>query len=174
MRDSGVDGLGHRILNKAGRRRDVQPPMKAATLPVARPEFIKAAPVSTALPSLGHRLRTGPHYHHGMSAVFFGELATPEPDIKLGVGSGSHATQTTLTAWTYSSARRPRPCESSTQGPHRRRAPGRRHDVRRHALRRPGHREVDPPALAVFGTGDAAVRIVEMLAVAVETRAHRR
>jgi UDP-N-acetylglucosamine 2-epimerase (non-hydrolysing) len=31
-----------------------------------------------------------------------------------------------------------------------------------------------PPAPAIFGTGDAAVRIVEIHADTVETRAHRR
>lgn len=71
--------------------------MNVVTVVGARPQFIKAAPVSTALRSAGHReilLHTGQHYDHGMSAVFFEELAIPEPDINLGVGSGSHAVQT--------------------------------------------------------------------------------
>jgi len=71
--------------------------MKVVTVVGARPQFIKAAPVSAALRSAGHRevlLHTGQHYDHGMSAVFFEELAIPEPDINLGVGSGSHAVQT--------------------------------------------------------------------------------
>jgi UDP-N-acetylglucosamine 2-epimerase len=71
--------------------------MRVATVVGARPQFIKAAPVSSALRSAGHReilVHTGQHYDHGMSAVFFDELAIPEPDVNLGIGSGSHAAQT--------------------------------------------------------------------------------
>jgi len=39
-------------------------------------------------------LHTGQHYDENMSRVFFEELELPEPDIHLGVGSGSHAEQT--------------------------------------------------------------------------------
>jgi UDP-N-acetylglucosamine 2-epimerase (non-hydrolysing) len=39
-------------------------------------------------------VHTGQHYDARMSAVFFEELGMPEPDIFLGVGSGSHAGQT--------------------------------------------------------------------------------
>ena len=39
-------------------------------------------------------LHTGQHYDKNMSKVFFDELEMPEPDIYLGVGSGSHAEQT--------------------------------------------------------------------------------
>jgi UDP-N-acetylglucosamine 2-epimerase len=62
----------------------------------ARPQFIKAAPVSRVLRQR-HRemlVHTGQHYDHGMSAVFFDELGIPEPDINLGLGSGSHGQQT--------------------------------------------------------------------------------
>lgn len=64
----------------------------------ARPNFMKVAPIqrlmlqSQALePRLVH---TGQHYDAAMSKVFFNDLGMPEPDIYLGVGSGSHAVQT--------------------------------------------------------------------------------
>jgi UDP-N-acetylglucosamine 2-epimerase (non-hydrolysing) len=63
----------------------------------ARPNFIKAAPVVRALAAAGADQRlvhTGQHYDRAMSEVFFDELGLPEPDVNLGVGSGSQATQT--------------------------------------------------------------------------------
>jgi UDP-N-acetylglucosamine 2-epimerase (non-hydrolysing) len=63
----------------------------------ARPNFIKIAPIMAAYratdvePLLVH---TGQHYDQRMSELFFHELGIPEPDINLGVGSGSHAQQT--------------------------------------------------------------------------------
>ncbi len=63
----------------------------------ARPQFIKAAPVSRALHQAGcdeFMLHTGQHYDYGMSQVFFDELDLPAPAINLGIGSGSHAQQT--------------------------------------------------------------------------------
>ena len=66
------------------------------TIVGARPQFIKAAPVSRALRCAAREIlvHTGQHYDHGMSAVFFEELAIPEPDYNLGIGSGSHGQQT--------------------------------------------------------------------------------
>ena len=58
---------------------------------------MKAAPVVSALRSLGKQpvlVHTGQHYDREMSEIFFEELRLPEPDHNLGVGSGSHATQT--------------------------------------------------------------------------------
>ncbi|MFI2711446.1 non-hydrolyzing UDP-N-acetylglucosamine 2-epimerase [Micromonospora sp. NPDC018662] len=63
----------------------------------ARPNFPKAAPVIRALDQRGIRQRlvhTGQHYDERMSEVFFRQLHLPEPDVNLGVGSGSHASQT--------------------------------------------------------------------------------
>ena len=64
----------------------------------ARPNFMKAAPVMRALGTWdGVRqtlVHTGQHYDANMSDVFFHDLEIPEPDINLGVGSGSHAQQT--------------------------------------------------------------------------------
>ncbi|GAA4944836.1 UDP-N-acetylglucosamine 2-epimerase (non-hydrolyzing) [Streptomonospora halophila] len=63
----------------------------------ARPNFVKAAPVVSALAARGLRqsvVHTGQHYDDRMSAVFFRELGLPRPDVDLGVGSGSHAQQT--------------------------------------------------------------------------------
>ncbi|WP_235834620.1 non-hydrolyzing UDP-N-acetylglucosamine 2-epimerase [Actinomadura logoneensis] len=63
----------------------------------ARPNFVKAAPVIAALAARGARqavVHTGQHYDRRMSEVFFDELGLPEPDVNLGVGSGSHAAQT--------------------------------------------------------------------------------
>lgn len=63
----------------------------------ARPNFPKAAPVLRALgdgPVEQLLVHTGQHYDDAMSEVFFRQLGIPRPDINLGVGSGSHATQT--------------------------------------------------------------------------------
>lgn len=74
------------------------------TLPVAmlvmgaRPNFVKVAPIITALRTDGrfaiHLVHTGQHYDPALSDVFFRELGLPTPDDNLGVGSGSHASQT--------------------------------------------------------------------------------
>jgi UDP-N-acetylglucosamine 2-epimerase (non-hydrolysing) len=63
----------------------------------ARPNFPKAAPIVEGLAALGVEQRlihTGQHYDDRMSAAFFRQLALPEPDLNLGVGSGTHARQT--------------------------------------------------------------------------------
>ncbi len=67
-----------------------------ATIVGARPQFIKAAPVSRALAGTFHEvmIHTGQHYDYGMSEVFFEEMEMRPPDFNLGIGGGSHAEQT--------------------------------------------------------------------------------
>ena len=78
--------------------------LRIATVVGARPQFIKAAPVSRAIGAHNARdpsrrihevlIHTGQHYDHEMSVVFFAELGLPDPAHHLGVGSGTHAVQT--------------------------------------------------------------------------------
>lgn len=62
----------------------------------ARPQFIKASPLTRALRARCKEIliHTGQHYDYGMSDVFFEDLDIPEPDYHLGVGSGNHGAQT--------------------------------------------------------------------------------
>ena len=63
----------------------------------ARPNFMKVAPVLSVLGARGHQqtlVHTGQHYDVNLSDVIFQELGIPNPDVNLGVGSGSHAEQT--------------------------------------------------------------------------------
>ena len=63
----------------------------------ARPNFMKASPVWDALAERGASqmlIHSGQHYDEALSAVFFEQLGMPRPDVNLGVGSGSHASQT--------------------------------------------------------------------------------
>ena len=64
----------------------------------ARPNFMKVAPLYHALkrehwatPVIVH---TGQHYDLNMSDAFFADFGLPNPDVYLGVGSGTHAEQT--------------------------------------------------------------------------------
>jgi UDP-GlcNAc3NAcA epimerase len=71
--------------------------VKVLTIVGARPQFIKAAPVSKALRAAGHTevlVHTGQHYDDSMSRIFFEEMEIPRPDVSLEVGSGSHGWQT--------------------------------------------------------------------------------
>jgi UDP-N-acetylglucosamine 2-epimerase (non-hydrolysing) len=64
----------------------------------ARPNFMKIAPLYHALKkeqwAMTYIVHTGQHYDLNMSDAFFTDLGLPEPDIHLGVGSGTHAEQT--------------------------------------------------------------------------------
>ena len=64
----------------------------------ARPNFMKIAPLYHALKkekwAVPFIVHTGQHYDLNMSDAFFKDLNLPEPDIHLGIGSGSHAEQT--------------------------------------------------------------------------------
>lgn len=63
----------------------------------ARPQFIKAAPVSAALAAVALEeivVHTGQHYDERMSELFFDELGLRRPTHHLGVGSGPHGQQT--------------------------------------------------------------------------------
>jgi len=89
--------------------------MKVMTVVGARPNFMKAAPIIAAIrehnkqagqanvgvdgrlsvPTIDHILvHTGQHYDALMSDSFFADLNLTAPDVRLGVGSGSHVIQT--------------------------------------------------------------------------------
>ncbi len=66
------------------------------TIVGARPQFVKAAPVSRALSQDFNEIliHTGQHYDYGMSEIFFQEMQMRPADFNLGVGGGSHGEQT--------------------------------------------------------------------------------
>jgi UDP-N-acetylglucosamine 2-epimerase (non-hydrolysing) len=78
--------------------------MKIILVAGARPNFMKIAPLITAMEAYNRKIdlkaidyilvHTGQHYDINMSRIFFEDLGIPEPDINLGVGSASHAVQT--------------------------------------------------------------------------------
>ncbi len=70
--------------------------MKIASVVGARPQFIKAAPVSREIRQHHEEtlVHTGQHYDENMSDVFFEVLDMPRPDYNLGVGSATHTRQT--------------------------------------------------------------------------------
>lgn len=79
----------------------------------ARPNLMKVAPLFHVLreqawcrPVVVH---TGQHYDVNMSDAFFVDLGMPDPDLHLGVGSGSHAEQTAAVMVAYEQVCRERP-----------------------------------------------------------------
>jgi UDP-GlcNAc3NAcA epimerase len=70
--------------------------LKIVSIVGARPQFIKAAAISRELRKRHQEIlvHTGQHYDYEMSGIFFDGLEIPAPDVNLGVGAGSHASQT--------------------------------------------------------------------------------
>jgi UDP-N-acetylglucosamine 2-epimerase (non-hydrolysing) len=72
--------------------------MKVLSVVGARPNFMKMAPLLRAMRRhtdvSGVLVHTGQHYDEQMAGQFFRELSLPEPDVALGIGSGSSAVQT--------------------------------------------------------------------------------
>ncbi len=70
--------------------------MRVLTVIGNRPQFVKAAAVSTKLRERAEEVlvHTGQHYDRELSEIFFEELRLPPPDHQLNVGSGTHAEQT--------------------------------------------------------------------------------
>jgi UDP-N-acetylglucosamine 2-epimerase (non-hydrolysing) len=64
----------------------------------ARPNYMKVAPVYTALERRGgvdqRLIHTGQHYDANVRDAFFAELPLPAPHVQLEVGSGRHGEQT--------------------------------------------------------------------------------
>ncbi len=93
--DQALHGAARR---PGSRRRTISSVKSILTVIGARPQFIKAAPVSRALRAhSGLReiiAHTGQHFDREMSEVFFEELALPKPDHHLGVHGGGHGAMT--------------------------------------------------------------------------------
>jgi UDP-N-acetylglucosamine 2-epimerase (non-hydrolysing) len=71
--------------------------MRSICVAGARPNYMKVKPVMDALEQQGAQvilIHTGQHYDPAMNDVFFDDLGIRRPDYFLGVGSGSHAAQT--------------------------------------------------------------------------------
>ena len=79
-------------------------PLHILSVVGARPNFMKIAPFAHAIErhntttscsrEIRHTLlHSGQHYDNAMSNDFFRALNIPEPDINLGIGSGTHAEQ---------------------------------------------------------------------------------
>jgi len=74
-------------------------PIRILAVAGARPNFMKIAPLMHEFAKRPSRfepilVHTGQHYDKAMSDSFFRDLGIPEPDVNLGVGSGSHGEQT--------------------------------------------------------------------------------
>jgi UDP-N-acetylglucosamine 2-epimerase (non-hydrolysing) len=91
--------------------------LKVFVVAGARPNFMKVAPLMKAIAVHNGQAKangglvvedrlvhTGQHYDEKMSEVFFRELGIRQPDLNLGVGSGSHAVQTASTMTSFAAA----------------------------------------------------------------------
>src|SRR5262245_23693939 len=72
---------------------------KIDLIAAARPNFMKVAPLYHALRKESdwcsvRLVHTGQHYDANMSDAFFRDLGLSDPDLHLGLGSGTHAEQT--------------------------------------------------------------------------------
>lgn len=69
---------------------------RISVVAATRPNFMKVAPIMAALPPRfeAELVHTGQHYDRRMSDSFFDDLGIPDPDVNLGIGSGTHAEQT--------------------------------------------------------------------------------
>lgn len=93
-------------------------PLRILSVVGARPNFMKIAPFARAIDAhnaaeparpIEHcLLHTGQHYDAAMSASFFDALGIPEPDIDLGIGSGTHAEQVGKTMMAFEAVLRER------------------------------------------------------------------
>ncbi|MGI3127517.1 non-hydrolyzing UDP-N-acetylglucosamine 2-epimerase [Nitratireductor sp. PBL-C9] len=72
--------------------------LRIATIIGARPQFVKAAPLSLEIANTAGieeiSIHTGQHYDANMSDVFFSDLALPRPAYNLGISGGSHGKMT--------------------------------------------------------------------------------
>jgi len=71
--------------------------MKIVSIIGARPQFIKASPVSMEIRKNGLDeiiVHTGQHFDANMSNIFFDQMKIPEPDYNLGINSLSHGAMT--------------------------------------------------------------------------------
>mgnify|MGYP006161763597 CR=1 FL=1 len=71
--------------------------MKILTVLGARPQFIKASPISSALKKTGITeiiINTGQHYDYNLSEIFFKDLNIPKAKYNLNIGSNTHGKQT--------------------------------------------------------------------------------
>lgn len=72
--------------------------MKIVTVIGARPQFVKAAPLSLAFSNTNGieeaTIHTGQHFDENMSGIFFRELGLPQPAYNLDIHGGGHGQMT--------------------------------------------------------------------------------